>query len=162
MSLQQYDKQTAELSKQHLTELLNSILTDMHMKDEEKIIRLRKFKESHPDVYEEKYPTIKKALNILGLDDSASFLVPNIYLVQKNCFASENMSSRRESDYYSLKKRNALTKLTESAKKKTGFATSNTYLNQTTIASSSSSSSIISSTIGFPKFFNKRKKENLI
>ena len=77
-------------------------------------------------------------------------------------------SNRRESDYYSLKKRTALAKLTESAKKRTGFTgSSNTYnLNQTTIATSSSSSSSVSasaSLANFNKFFNKRKKqENLI
>ena len=83
-------KTTDALSKQQLTELLNSILTDMVMKDEEKIARLKQFKDLHPDVYEEKYPTIKKALNILGLNDSASFLVPNIHLIQQNTFCARD------------------------------------------------------------------------
>ena len=173
MSLQQYDAQTADISKQHLTELLNSILTDMHMKDEEKIASLKQFKERHPDVYEEKYPTIKKALSILGLSEvTTSFLVPNIHMIsQNNCFSvlSEPPISgnRRESDYYSLKKRTALAKLTESAKKKTANSISS-YLNQTTSVMPSTTATVVSlsSSIGLQKFFNKRtngmKKENLI
>ncbi len=143
-----------------MTELLNSILTDIHMKDDEKILRLKKFKDQHPDVYEEKYPTIKKALNILGLDESTSFLVPDINMIPKSCFLSEPSANRRESDYYSLKKRTALVKLSESAKKKKTNSISS-YLNQTTIIPSSGA---ISSSIGLQKFFNKRssKKENLI
>lgn len=155
------------LSKQQLTELLNSILTDMLMKDSERLARLKQFKELHPDVYEEKYPTIKKALNILGLNDSAAFLVPNINLIQSSFCSTDSGTgySRRESDYYSLKKRTALAKLTESAKKRTGFTgSSSNSLNQTTIGASSSSvsSSISATSSSFNKFFNKRKKENLI
>lgn len=33
-----------------------------------------KFKEVHPDIYEEKYATIKKAINILGLNENDSAL----------------------------------------------------------------------------------------
>ncbi len=120
-SLQQYECQTAEKSKQQLTELLNNILTDVNMKNEEKILRLKNFKDQHADVYEEKYPTIKKALNIIGLDESTSFLVPDINILPKSCFLSESSASRRESDYYSLKKRTALAKLSDSAKKKKSF-----------------------------------------
>jgi hypothetical protein len=32
----------------------------------------RKFKETYPDIYEEKYTTIKKAVNILGLNETKS------------------------------------------------------------------------------------------
>ena len=171
MSLQQYEKKTLDVSKQQLIELLNNILTDMQMKDEEKLSKLQKFKETHPDVYEEKYPTIQKALNILGLNDSISFPMPN-HLISKSYLASSDMSMRRESEFYTLKKKTNLAKMiTDSAKKRTGFPSSSSitsYLNQTTIMppssfpSLSSAKSSMNASIAFPKFFNKRKKENLI
>lgn len=162
ISLQQYDKQTAEISKQHLAELLNNILTDMSIKDEDKLQRLRKFKETHPHIYEEKYSTIKKALNILGLNNSAAFLVPSIDKPSKNYFL-DDISNRRESTY--IKKRTHMAKLTESAKKKSSSSSSSSsqsfQMNQTIMSFIQPSSSSSSSSIGLPKFFlNKLKKEN--
>ena len=52
MSLQQYEKKKLDVSKQQMTELFNKILTDMQMKDEEKLSNLQKFKETHLDVSE--------------------------------------------------------------------------------------------------------------
>lgn len=167
ISLQQYDKQTAEISKQHLADLLNNILTDMSIKDEDKLQRLKKFKDMHPNVYEEKYSTIKKALNILGLNNSASFLVPNIDKTSKNYFL-DDVSNRRDSTY--LKKRSHMAKLTDSAKKKTAsFQMNQTIMPmmQTSVSSStqSSTSSLTknsNSSIGLSKFLlSKLKKENL-
>ena len=78
MRLQQYEKSTLDVSKHQLTELLNNILSDMQMKDEEKLSKLQNIKETHTDVYEEKYPTILKALKIrMALNDSISFPTPN-------------------------------------------------------------------------------------
>ncbi len=170
ISLQQYDKQTAEISKQHLADLLNNILTDMSIRDEDKLQRLKKFKDMHPNIYEEKYSTIKKALNILGLNNSASFLVPNIDKTSKNYFL-DDISNRRDSAYF--KKRSHMAKLTDSAKKKSSASSTSFQMNQTimpmiqtTSASSAQSSTSTlsknsSSSIGLSKFLlSKLKKEN--
>ncbi len=167
ISLHQYDKQSAEISKQHLADLLNNILTDMSIKDEDKLQRLKKFKDMHPNIYEEKYSTIKKALNILGLNNSAAFLVPTIDKTSKNYFL-DDISNRRDSNYY-LKKRSQMAKLTDSAKKRTTVLGSSNQMNQTVMPvmqtfSSSSITKNLNSSIGagLPKFFlNKLKKDNL-
>ena len=162
ISLQQYDKQKSELSKQQLTGLLNSILTNTNMKEEEKLQRLKKFKEAHPLIYEEKYPTIKKALNILGIDDSMAYL---------NVTSFKNPS---KDDLEFIKKKAFLSGLGDSSKKSNIFSnkmgaisSGGINLNRTSIASNSSSKNSMSSmlqatsSIAFPKFFlNKKKKES--
>ncbi len=70
-----------------LVKKLLNLLTDINLNDEEKFMRLKqasifmgfkasweivfffKFKETYPNIYEEKYTTIKKAVNVLGLNE---------------------------------------------------------------------------------------------
>jgi hypothetical protein len=133
ISLQQYDKQKAEQSKKHLTNLLNNILTDVNMKENEKLIRLRKFKESHPQIYEEKYPTIKKALSILGINETID---NNFNKIDNSNSGFSNNTNSRE-DFESIKKKVFLSNFAEN-------------LNQTT--------TLFSNSRGFQKLFNKKKK----
>ena len=133
ISLQQYDKQKAEQSKKHLTNLLNNILTDVNMKENEKLIRLRKFKESHPLIYEEKYPTIKKALSILGINETID---NNFSQIDNSNSGSSNNTNCRD-DFETIKKKVFLSNFAEN-------------LNQTT--------TLFSNSRGFQKLFNKKKK----
>ena len=68
LTLQQYDQQKKEFTKQELTNMLNNILTDVNMSEKERMHRIKKFQDSYPSIYEEN----KKALNVLGISESSS------------------------------------------------------------------------------------------
>lgn len=138
------------------------------MNEDEKLVHLKKFKESHPLIYQENQK-IKKALNILGLNDSISYLNLNQTHTQ-----AQSHSHRQHPDTDLLKKKVFLTSLTDSAKKANLFGSTassvgnkstvsgtSSCLNQTTISSFPNTSK---NSLNFPKFFlNKKwKKENLI
>jgi hypothetical protein len=74
----------ANFSKEYLLNLLDKILK---IKDgEAKLSYLKQFKELYPEVYEEKYPSFKKALNILGLNDSCVAMKSTQKISKKSAF----------------------------------------------------------------------------
>ena len=158
VSLTELERQNVD-TKSHLVNLLDSIVKDVHLSVDEKLTHLKRFKELHPLVFEETLKS-KKVLSVLGLNDNADLVNSN-----NEALASGNellLSSLSSSSSSVKNKKVFLSNLTNSIKNKN---LSNT-LNQTTSAfmntTSAAAKSSIAHTIGLQKFFNKKKKENLI
>ncbi len=172
ITLQQYD----HLTKQELTNMLNSILTDITMSENERLNSIKKFKDAYPLIYEEKYSTIKKALNILGISETGR---ENL-----NEMSSENSKKERDFSTDSTFKKSCtiannnsikrmITSSTSSSSRSNVFATAKNItlnLNRTTALSTNQSTSskssmtsmlqATSSSINFSKLFmNKKKKD---
>jgi hypothetical protein len=169
ISLHQYD----QLTKQELTNLLNKILTDITMCEKERLSSIKKFKEAYPLIYEEKYSTIKKALNILGISESGSKKLneadADIYRKRRD-FSSESefrktslflVNSNSKRIVGPISSSNSKTNVFSNAKNLTlNFNRTNDIPASSKISMNSMIQST-SSSINFSKLFmNKKKKQN--
>jgi hypothetical protein len=159
IKIDEYDRNTNDsvasiTTKQNLTQLLTNILADLTMKEEEKIQRLSLFKQQHPQIYEEKYPTIKKALTILGLTESSGSLLS----LKTNQSMNTTSTSTTSNQKVKLTK-TTLQRVTDKIDK-----TSNSMLNHTTIGATAAkhtmSNVLGNSSIVFPKFFGNLTKSS--
>ena len=130
--------------------MLNNILTDVNLTEQEKLLHLKKFKEAYPHIYEEKYSTIKKALNILGLNETIANLNLNSTNKLNDCGASDKQLSNNKLF------------LSETTKKPAS-SFNKSILNNTTIFVNSqfgknSMASMLQAT-NLPKFFLNRKRK---
>ncbi len=148
ISLNEYERQKLE-SKPHLSSLLDGIIKDASLSEQEKIQHLKRFREMHPVVFDDNLK-MKKALNVLGLNETIS-TVPSNQRFDYDQPLTENAE----------KKKVFLSNLTNSIKSKNLSST----LNQTTtfISNQMNTTSVMAAgkSMGFQKFF-KKKKENLI
>lgn len=169
ISLNQYD----QLTKQELTNLLNRILTDITMCEKERLCSIKKFKEAYPLIYEEKYSTIKKALNILGISESGSKKVneadADIYRKRRD-FSSESeyrktslflVNSNSKRTVGPISSSNSKSNVFSNAKNLTLNFNRTNDLPPTSKISMNSMIQSTSSSINFSKLFmNKKKKQN--
>jgi hypothetical protein len=163
ISMDEYEKQRLEATRPHLATLLDGIIRDTGLSEHEKLLHLKRFREMHPVVFDDNLK-MKKALNVLGLNETIS--------------ASTNVTASYKHDYEQVggaggssdstgacsgsgneRRKLFLGNLTNSIKSRNLSST----LNQTTtfISSQMNTTSMAAKSMGFQKFF-KKKKENLI
>ena len=175
LTIQQYDQQKTEFTKQELTNMLNGILADVNMSEKERLHRIKKFQESYPQIYEEKHATIKKALNILGINEANGEKGDLEFIAKKRDFSTD--SAFKKSSLFlssgggSSNKRmmaksssSSTSAASTSASRNLAFNLNRTSIlssNQSTSKSSMTSMLQATSSINFSKLFtNKKKKDN--
>jgi hypothetical protein len=172
VSLNEYERQKmidGSTTKLHLANLLDNIIRDVNLSDEQKLEHLKRFKEAHPQIFEEN-SKLRKAMNILGLNETIAAVnsASNATVFssedsRNSQILDDNFESTNRSTSSSSRKQQFLGNLTNSLKASKNLSTT---LNQTTVNFMNTTSSAAKNSIaqigGLQKLFNKKKKENLI
>jgi hypothetical protein len=132
-----------------LSNILTHIIADVNMSEREKIARLRQFKENYPHIYDERHPTIKKALSVLGIDEKLA-TTTSASAIQAPL--SSDMKSSKSGGDLVTEWGGVKRQLSHIADKISSTSTAN-QLNQTT-------TTVYTNTNTFPRLFNKIKKRD--